>query len=336
MTGEPAGASIYLGDATLVPGARPDIASTYPTTPYASRAGWGYLLLTNLLPNKGNGTFTLSIYADDREGQTTLLGTRTVTVTNASASKPFGTIDTPQPGETISGKAYVNFGWALTPLPKSIVTDGSTINVYIDGAKVGPVGYNAYRADLATLFPGLANTMGAAGARVIDTTKYANGLHTISWAVTDTAGVGEGIGSRYFTIQNGAALSASGSRLSASGLSITSVDGHSRLKPDATKDITIRRGYDETRPFESIARADDGAFIVHSHALERLEIDLGAGATLDTTLPIGSTLDTVRGVLTWQPGPGFLGTYDLVFTGAAGDHIVVRVVLGQEPDRSSR
>jgi hypothetical protein len=30
-------------------------------------------------------------------------------------------------------------------------------------------------------------------------------------------------------------------------------------------------------------------------------------------LPIGSTLDSERGVFYWQPGPGFLGAYDFVF-----------------------
>jgi hypothetical protein len=30
-------------------------------------------------------------------------------------------------------------------------------------------------------------------------------------------------------------------------------------------------------------------------------------------LPIGSTLDSKRGIFFWQPGPGFLGAYDLVF-----------------------
>jgi hypothetical protein len=30
-------------------------------------------------------------------------------------------------------------------------------------------------------------------------------------------------------------------------------------------------------------------------------------------LPIGSTLDQRKGLFTWLPGPGFLGTYELVF-----------------------
>ena len=35
-------------------------------------------------------------------------------------------------------------------------------------------------------------------------------------------------------------------------------------------------------------------------------------------LPIGSTLDTKRGIFSWQPGPGFYGTYEFVFIKADG------------------
>ncbi|MCP4147716.1 MAG: hypothetical protein GY757_08190, partial [bacterium] len=56
--------------------------------------------------------------------------------------------------------------------------------------------------------------------------------------------------------------------------------------------------------------------------LERIEIDLGVlpvvagfqrvGGRL-APLPIGSTLDTQKGIFYWQPGPGFLGEFQLVF-----------------------
>ena len=62
--------------------------------------------------------------------------------------------------------------------------------------------YNNFRADIAALFPGLQNSNGAVGYFTIDTTQYANGLHTIAWVVRDQAGNAAGIGSRHFTIQN--------------------------------------------------------------------------------------------------------------------------------------
>ena len=67
----------------------------------------------------------------------------------------------------------MNFGWALTPQPKIIPINGSTITVMVDGAPLGPVDYNHERADIEALFPGFQNTAGANGAvgfRVIDTT----------------------------------------------------------------------------------------------------------------------------------------------------------------------
>ncbi|MCP5046964.1 MAG: hypothetical protein GY940_07310, partial [bacterium] len=50
---------VYIGDAVFVEGARPDVELTYPTYPFNYKAGWGYMMLTNFLPNGGNGTFTL-------------------------------------------------------------------------------------------------------------------------------------------------------------------------------------------------------------------------------------------------------------------------------------
>jgi YVTN family beta-propeller protein len=203
------GGEVFIGNAVFVPGARPDVAAIFPTTPYKDRAGWGYMLLTNFLPNQGNGTFTLSIYADDFDGRTTLLGRRAITCTNASATVPFGTIDTPGQGDTVSGPSYVNFGWVLAAQPvgsgRFIPFDGSTVRLFIDSVLQGPVTYGNARSDIQALFPGYANSDGAVGFRVIDTTTLANGLHTIFWVASDDLGATAGIGSRYFTVSNGAA-----------------------------------------------------------------------------------------------------------------------------------
>ncbi len=139
-------------------------------------------MLTNMLPNQGNGTFNLFAYADDVEGHRTLLGTKTITCDNAHATKPFGAIDTPTQGGTVSGSAYVNFGWALTPTPNTVPFDGSTVMVYIDGVPVGHPTYNQFRSDIATLFPGRTNSGGAVGFFTIDTTTLSNGVHTIRGA----------------------------------------------------------------------------------------------------------------------------------------------------------
>jgi hypothetical protein len=134
-------------------------------------------------------------------GQVTDIGTTTITVNNVASKLPFGTIDTPIDGATVSG-TIVNFGWALTPEPNMIPIDGSTIRVFIDNLPVGNPVYNNYRADIATLFPDYANSDGAIGYYYLNTTTLTNGLHTISWVVRDNAGNAQGIGSRFFNVLN--------------------------------------------------------------------------------------------------------------------------------------
>src|SRR5258708_13197878 len=47
---EPKGSLIFIGNATLVAGARPDVQMAYPNPPLNNLAGWGYAMLTNSLP----------------------------------------------------------------------------------------------------------------------------------------------------------------------------------------------------------------------------------------------------------------------------------------------
>ena len=120
-----------------------------------------------------------------------------------------------------------------------VPTDGSTLRVYLDGVPGATIAYNqcrgttaagpvpagvwcnddvasifghptpqatfAARAANATKHRNLDVGRGAIGALLIDTTTLANGVHTIMWGVTDSAGRGEGLGSRYFTVLNAGA-----------------------------------------------------------------------------------------------------------------------------------
>ncbi len=171
VAGETPNALVFLGRASFIRGARPDVAAAYPDMADNDNAGWGFMVLTNFLPNQGNGTFDLHAIATDIGGMTTLLGSRRIIATNATSTVPFGTIDTPGQGETVSG-TIINFGWALAPQPRQIPINGSTIDVYIDGVWRGHPVYNNVRSDIATLFPGYYNTSsgrGAIGYFVIDT-----------------------------------------------------------------------------------------------------------------------------------------------------------------------
>jgi len=321
VTGEPQGSLILIGQGVFVADARPDVAAMFPAYPYQYRAGWGYQLLTNFLPNSsgsgplGNGTYKLHAIAVGKSGSQTDLGTKTITVDNAHAAKPFGTLDTPGQGGTISGSDSVNFGWALTPQPAIIPIDGSTITMVLDGVPtVHPV-YNQFRSDIASLFPGYQNSMGAVGFIHLNTLTLANGVHTISWNVFDNLGRGEGLGSRYFNV-----LNTGGSGGVAAPEDVIS---------EARADVRVRLGLNVNGEPDPIATDADGSYSVTMEEVGRIELHLGAarGNMLvegeAQGLPIGSTLK--GGVFYWQPGPGFLGEYTLQFERPDGTRVPVRV-----------
>jgi hypothetical protein len=318
---------VYVGDAVFIEGARPDVAEAYSNYLFAEKAGWGYMLLTNFLPNSGNGTFVLHAVATDLVGNTKTLGTKTIYCDNEHAVKPFGAIDTPGQGGTASGSDFINWGWVLTPQPNYIPTDGSTINVFVDGLNIGHPNYNIYRDDIANLFPGYANSNGAIGYFNLDTTAYDDGLHTIHWTATDSAGNTDGIGSRYFMIGNqvdygDSVQSAKGifspKRISETGLEISSfnlIEQH--LKPNS-RSAKTKWGV------APVLASDPGDIHkVIGKELEPVEIPLGdnisevKGYLLINNrlrdLPAGSTLDARTGKFYWSPGPGFLGKYSFVF-----------------------
>lgn len=303
---------VYIGDAVFVAGARPDVETAYPDYPNNSEAGWGYILLTNFLPDKGNGIFTLHAIAADLEGNQVTLGTKTITCNNIDAVKPFGTIDAPALGGIASGSGFVNWGWVLTPPPNTIPTDGSTINVWVDGVNQGCPVYNIYRADIAGLFPDYNNSNGAVGYLYLDTTPYENGVHTIQWTACDDAGNSDGIGSRYFTILNLA---------EPPGQSTNHPwDVISRIPIDYLGPIKIEKGGNTIEP-HTLYPDDKGMITIEIRELERIEIDINdnskfhvgylvAGNRLKS-LPIGSTVK--NGIFYWGPGPGFFGEYRLLF-----------------------
>jgi hypothetical protein len=118
----------YIGDAIFVEGARPDVAAAYPEYPSHTKAGWGYMMLTNFLPGGGNGTFVLSVVATDLADKTTELGKKTIIADNAHAVKPFGTIDTPTQGGMATGSRSVNWGWVMSQNELHQLPIGSTLD----------------------------------------------------------------------------------------------------------------------------------------------------------------------------------------------------------------
>jgi hypothetical protein len=322
---------VFIGDASFVEGARPDVAALYPEYPNSTRAGWGYMMLTNFLPNGGNGTYVLHAIATDVVGKTTTLGTKTIHCDNEHAVKPFGAIDTPSQGGTASGNSFINWGWVLTPQPNSIPTDGSTLRVFVDSVNLGHPTYNIYRTDLANYFPGYANSSGAAGYMYLDTTAFSNGVHTIQWTAKDSGGNSDGIGSRYFTISNTnrsagqSGLSSGTARKAAPKASGFKRSPARELPANLARPVLVQTGYNEDSLLMAANLDENGMNQVKVREMERVEIHL-TGPAQDCrvdgylalgnrvmALPVGSNLDSRTGVFSWIPGPGHLGHFHLVF-----------------------
>ncbi len=373
---------VYIGEAAFLPGARPDVEAAFPTYPLNNRAGWGYLMLTPMLPHVpgsqpfgGQGALTLYAIATDTNGNRRILGRSSdpndptystptgITMTNDAIAKPFGAIDTPGQGATIGG-IFNNFGWAITPDnnptggdPDDILipTNGSTMTVFIDGNPTALVAYKQCRGSVgnpvpagiycnddvsnifgnptpqpplttrtanSTKFRNLDAQRAAIGAYTFNTASLSNGLHTIAWSVTDSAGRTEGIGSRFFNVLNG------------------SPDAPLRLNPPATlanaapatAGVFVRSGFDLAEAWRPLAAKDDKTFAVRLQELGRLELWLGlpvdagyvvANGTL-RPLPVGSSLREMR--FAWMPPAGYVGSYKLVFV-RGSERITVTVTI---------
>lgn len=387
---------VYIGDAAFLAGARPDVAAAFPTHPQNGRAGWGYLILTPMLPHVpnsqafgGQGTLSLYIVATDTNANKTLLGRTfvpgpgfntptTFSMTNDTIAKPFGAIDTPGQGQTIGG-VFNNFGWAITPDLNTVAdgtdilipTNGSTMTVYIDSLPVATVAYNQCRGNVGnpprpgifcnddvsnifgnltpvltplatrtsnpTKFRNLDAARSAIGAYTFNTNLMTNGLHTIAWSVTDSAGRNEGIGSRFFIVSNAGpdqvpeedALRAAPARVVGTADSLAAnqmaVDG-----------VWGRTGYNLSALWAAMHAGDDASFAVRVPELGRLELWLGTDVEAGYLvadgklhpLPVGASLTGPQ--FAWMPPPGYTGTYELAFI-RGGERITVKVAVVERP-----
>jgi hypothetical protein len=229
----------------------------------------------------------------------------------------------------------------LTPPPNTIPITGTTIDVYVDSIYLGHPVYNIYRSDVASLFPGYANSNGAGGYFDIDTTAYTNGIHTIHWVARDNAGNADGIGSRYFTIQN------SGTAAASKKAAVFNVQrsmfniNPGRIPVNYSHPVWIKKGYNPNAEFVEVYPNGKGIITIEIKELERVEIhffDSTLNVELRTlnlsSLPIGSTLDTEKGIFYWYPIPGFIGKYRLVFVTRTGPgtftkrNITIEIVPG--------
>ena len=331
----PAFGKVFIAYPFFVSGSRSDVEALYSGTPLSYRSGWGYLLLSyglyGQVGSSGPITYKLYAYAYDRDGHNILLGTKTIAVDNAHANRPFGAIDVPGYGETKSG-GFWNYGWALTPnaSPSCTITNG-LVTMNIDSGPSLPVNYGDPRADIAASFGSFSNGNNSGGASYLDTSTLANGVHTIGWLVYDSCGRGDGVGSRFFNVLNGATRPAA-----ASNDSVPVARGTAQAVSRASADpVTVRHLRGERQVVEVNAEATRVIEVGQSDRIE-VQLPLAVGAYtgyveangVRRNLPLGSSLDAQAGIFYWQPAAGFLGAYDMQFVSQNGTGVRTRVVVG--------
>ena len=127
-----------------------------------------------------------------------------------------------------------------------------TVTVLIDGVPAGTPGGWAARSDLTALFPsaGYAGRGHALGIAGIDTTQLANGLHTIAWIVTADNGQSQGIGSRFFTVDN---ISTPADGRDSKEHPAPRSSTRSTAAPEDRSAVIGRRGYDLSSPYRRFA-----------------------------------------------------------------------------------
>lgn len=309
---------IYKGDASFVWCSRPDVAQVFPQYPNYMRAGWGYLLQSNLF---SDGSYTFHAIASDSEGNQLTLGTKTITISNSGAGNPFGDIDFPAPGGIMTGNTAALVGWALTPAPDNV----DKVEVYIDGVFLEEADYGQPRPDINSLFPGYPDSANSEINYTLNTIGYYNGMHTLELRVEDTGSDVSGVGSRYINIHNPGTLNSVSQLTNLKRFSATDIH---RLPLTDLPVVLVEKGHGKLKQSLKLKPDINGCTHISLKELENLTVALDPASDHQAyllvkdqlwPLPVGSTLNNKSKRFYWHPGPGHLGHFRLLFLSSKQD-----------------
>jgi len=144
--------------------------------------GTNYFLPFSMLTFSPNFTFEADFYViagDYGSARQTVYGLRQELGPASNIFAALGSTDVPSPGSTLSGPVDVG-GWAFAN------ANLASVEILVDKMADGTASYGSAR-------PGVADTFFHAPANIgfsysLDTTRYANGPHTLNVRVTDVTG----------------------------------------------------------------------------------------------------------------------------------------------------
>ncbi len=176
---------------------RIDVAEAYPNYPGLHTSFEPGFQVGFLASRFSNGPHTVYVKVYFSNGNTDILGSRTINIDNTLKQPPFGSIDQPDQSGTVSMQgSYPMVGWAAA-------ADGvAQVNVYIDGGNLQSAMYGDMRPDVGQSFPDFPGATYSGWIANIDTTRVQDGVHLVEVKVTAKNGVTRLLGTRNVQILN--------------------------------------------------------------------------------------------------------------------------------------
>jgi len=160
-----------------------------------------------LASNYTDGAHTLALKVTYSNSDVAELANLTVIVDNAINQAPIGALDSPGGANAYVSGVYPVSGWVIDAegIRTTTAPDGKVradIEVMVDDMVVGQALYPLPRPDVAIAHPDVANAFNSGFQMNLDTTRFTNGMHTISVRVWDTQGMSRVFGSMAVWLEN--------------------------------------------------------------------------------------------------------------------------------------
>lgn len=160
-----------------------------------------------LASNYTDGAHTLALKVTYSNSEVVELANLTVIVDNAINQAPIGALDSPGGANAYVSGVYPVSGWVIDAegIRTTTAPDGKVradIEVMVDDMVVGQALYPLPRPDVAIAHPDVANAFNSGFQMNLDTTRFTNGMHTISVRVWDTQGMSRVFGSMAVWLEN--------------------------------------------------------------------------------------------------------------------------------------
>jgi len=186
---------------------RPDVRRKYPRFQGEDFPDETGFLTSFLASNYTDGSHTVAIRVTYSNSEVVSLAGIPVIVDNTINQAPIGALDSPGGANAYVSGVYPVSGWVIDAegIRTTTAPDGKVradIEVMVDDMVVGQAIYPLPRPDVAIAHPDVAAAFNSGFQMNLDTTRFTNGMHTISVRVWDTQGMSRVFGSMAVWLEN--------------------------------------------------------------------------------------------------------------------------------------